>query len=368
MKASLNIKAFSKALAIVTRVSSGKANMPVLCSVLLKFYKSSQRVSMVCTDLDSRIETSLVATVKEPGSICVSSTLLSSIINAIPGENVTLSKLGSQIKIESGTSKFSLHTIEAEEFPPAVAATGEIKSISFNQDSLLSRLKSVSPAQCSDPNRYILNSVFLSQGNDAINFVATDGRRLHLNSTEAKSETLASLILPGNLVPNLKPLLGFGKSVTLTISERMVIFNIEREQGDIVMHSKVVEGNYPDYTRVIPKNHDKDTITVNREEFAQTLIRMSLALSEKEKAIRLNFNGQTINVSASSPEVGDATEDLAAQNPNSVSCKLAINPNFVIEALQAATDETVTVKVTDEVSPMILKIGNLLCVIMPVRI
>jgi len=369
MKASLNIRAFSSALAIVTRAGpGGKATIPVLSCVMLSFSKERQRVSMACTNLDVRIETSMAAPVEESGELCVSSSIFTSIIRALPSENVTLTKIKNQIKIESGSSKFSLHAIAASEFPPAPEISGEVKRIEFSQESLLSRIQSVSPAQSDDASRYILNGMFISQQKNAMNFVATDGRRLHLNSVKAESESTASLILPASSVAKLEPLLGSGKNVALTLAGRCVSFEIDREEGDITMYSKVVDGAYPNYKQVIPAGYADNTIKLKRDDLAQAFRRVSLSLSDKNKSVKLALKGTTLTLSASSPEYGDANEDVACENMKNVESELAINPYFVIEALQATNDEHVTLKITDTISPMVLIIGDLLSVIMPIRL
>jgi DNA polymerase III subunit beta len=370
MKANLSIKAFSNAIAIATRAcQSGKATMPILSCILLSASKEKQRVYLTCTNLDTRITTSLAAPVEEGGELCVSASIFSQIIRALPGETVSLVDKKNQVLIESGGSKFRLHTISSQEFPPAQTDTKEPVKITFEQDDLLARLATVAPAMSTDETRYMLNGVFIQQQKSKFNFVATDGRRLHVNSSKRESEVEASMVLPGSSVSKLEALLGVGKKVEIALFQRWVTFEVEREEGVILMHSKVVEGTYPQYDKVVPSKASERTFNVNRNDLCQAFKRVSLSVSEKNRAVTMKIEANSLRLSASSPDFGDANEEVIIDNPgDKVAAEVAMNPQFMISALDSSEEETVKVKVTDGVSPICLHIGDLFSVIMPVRL
>jgi len=372
MKAKLTIKAFSNALAIATRACvTGKPTMPILSTIRISASSEKKRVMLACTTLDIRIETSLACEVTESGEFCVSAPIFTQIIRALSGETVELSTVKTQIKIESGPSLFRLHTLPATEFPPAPELKQtDIQSIVFKQDDLLARLLSVMPAASTDETRFILNGIFIDRGLEAFSFVGTDGRRLHVNKTAQKSEERVHMILPVDSNAKLISLLDFGGEAHLQFSAsgRHIALRIDREEGEVMFFSKVVEGAYPNYAQVIPQNHNKDTVKLNRSDFAQALRRVALSASEKTSSIQITVRGKEITLTASSPDFGDAKEEVVCENAKGIEAKLAINPRFVIEALNAVEDEHVVMKVTNDVSPMILSIGNLLTVIMPIRL
>jgi DNA polymerase-3 subunit beta len=236
-------------------------------------------------------------------------------------------------------------------------------------------LKSVSYAQSTDETRYILNGVYFRFEEGKLTLVATDGRRLALTSEELEiaADQGGSLILPAKTVAELVRLLGKGDRLKVAFDERRVAFQVETADetngfiGDILLVSKVVEGNYPNYQQVIPKEtHQR--IKVERELFLQSVHRAALVTSEKSNSVKIKLSNNLLEILASSPDFGEAHEKLVV-NYDGPDLQVAFNPQFVMDPLRALSRDEVAFEVKDEVSPGVFKTSDsFLCVIMPVRL
>ncbi len=264
--------------------------------------------------------------------------------------------------------------IGKEEFPPLPEFSDE-KAFQMEQVQLSSMLKSVSYAQSGDETRYILNGVYFSFQEGKLTLVATDGRRLALIAKELEFpvDQGGNLILPAKTVAELLRLLDKGEKLKIAFNERRVAFQIYTDNdesgfvGDTFLVSKVVEGNYPNYQQVIPKEtHQR--IKVERELLLQCVHRAALVTSEKSNSVKIKVSNNLLEITASSPDFGEAHESLAVSY-SGPDLQVAFNPQFVMDPLKALAKDEVFFEVKDEVSPGVFKtLENFLCVIMPVRL
>ena len=249
------------------------------------------------------------------------------------------------------------------------------KAVALEQEELATMLKSVSYAQSSDETRYILNGVYFNFRDDKLTLVATDGRRLALTSKDLTTpEGAGSIILPAKTVAELVRMLDKGTKVRLAVSEKRSAFQIGTDKvGDnglidnIYLFSKVVDGNYPNYNQVVPKEtHQR--IKLERELFLQCVHRAALVTSEKSNSVKLKLSNNLLEITASSPDFGDAHESMAIEY-SGPELQVAFNPQFVIDPLRALNKDQVFFELKDEVSPGVFKtLESFLCVIMPVRL
>ena len=238
-------------------------------------------------------------------------------------------------------------------------------------------LRSVSYAQSSDENRYILNSVFFNFDGGKLTLVATDGRRLALISRDITMQEgdEGSIILPAKTVAELEKLLTQGKSVKISFNERQVAFDISigpdcEEKGlvgSIYLVSKIVEGSYPNYKQVIPKETDR-RIKIERELMSETVQRVSIMTSDKQNCVKLKIHDNALEVSGQSTEFGESRETLDVEY-SGPEVNIGFNPDFLLSPLRNLTKDEIFFEFKDEMSPGVFKtLDNFICVVMPLRV
>lgn len=373
MKFKINRDHFSNGLAQVLNVVGSKAAMPILSNVLIEAEKD--HISLSTTNLDLGIRCKIKAEVKENGSVTLPVKRLAGIVRELPNVDVTLDVAANhQVKLSSGGSHFKIMGIGAEEFPK-LPDTGDDKTFTLEQGELATMLGNVAYAQSTDETRYILAGVYFNFKDGKLALVATDGRRLALVSKElpVPAASAGAIILPAKTVAELLRLLGKGDKLTISFNERRAAFQIETGKDtsglcdSIYLFSKVVEGNYPNYHQVIPKEtHQR--IKLERELFLQCVHRAALVTSEKSNSVKVKVGTNLLEISASSPDFGESHESMAIAY-SGPELQVAFNPQFIMDPLRALTKDEVFFEVKDEVSPGVFKtLENFVCVIMPVRL
>jgi DNA polymerase-3 subunit beta len=359
----------------VLNVVGTRATMPILSNVLLQ--AEDDAIWLTTTNLDLGIRCRIKAEVGSTGALTLPVRKLAEIVKALPNLEVSVeSTPGHQAKISSGGSQFRIMGIGREEFPPLPTFTDK-HAFDLPQADVLRMLKSVAYAQSSDENRYILNGVYFNFGDGKMSLVATDGRRLALVSREVQvTDTNAgSLILPAKTVAELTRLLGQGESVKITFNDRQVAFEIQIGEtaggsglvDNIYLVSKIVEGNYPNYRQVIPKETEH-RVKIERELLAECVQRAALVTSDKNNSVRLKVTKNLLEISAQSPEYGESHESMAIAY-DGAEVQIAFNPLFLLDPLRALVQDEVFFEFKDELSPGIFKtLDSFLCVIMPLRL
>jgi DNA polymerase-3 subunit beta len=373
MKFKINRDHFANGLAQVLNVVGSKATMPILSNVLIEAEKD--QISLTTTNLDLGIRCKIKAEVKETGSVTLPVKRLATIVRELPSVDVTVDATPNhQVKLASGGSNFRIMGIGKEEFPP-LPEFGDEKAYSLEQAELATMLKSVAYAQSTDETRYILNGVYFNFKDGKLSLVATDGRRLALVSKEMEvpASSAGAIILPARTVGELLRLLDKGEKVKINFNDRRAAFQIatDKESSGLVdsvyLYSKVVEGNYPNYQQVIPKEtHQR--IKLERELFLQCVHRAALVCSEKSNSVKIKLSSNLLEITAQSPDFGEAHESMAI-GYSGPELQVAFNPGFVMDPLRALTKDEVFFEVKDEVSPGVFKtLESFICVIMPVRL
>lgn len=231
-------------------------------------------------------------------------------------------------------------------------------------------LEKTSFAISTDESRYVLNGVFFSLKDHKMTMVATDGRRLALvdEEVEISEKSQGDFIIPAKAVNELNRLLQEKGDVEINFSENQAAFRLKDDKGfSVLVLTKLIEGNYPNYRQVIP-SETKERVPLVREEFLHALRRAEIMTSEKANSVKLTFSKNNLAITANSPEVGEARESLAV-NYKGKEIAIAFNPKFLIEPLNALTEDEVFFELMDELSPGVLKInGPFLYVVMPMRL
>lgn len=373
MKFKINRDHFANGLAQVLNVVGSKATMPILSNVLIEAEKD--QISLSTTNLDLGIRCKIKAEVKEGGSVTLPVKRLATIVRELPSVDVTFDGAPNhQVKLTSGGSTFKIMGIGREEFPP-LPEFGDEKAYTLDQSELVNMLRSVSYAQSTDETRYILNGVYFNFRDEKLTLVATDGRRLALiaKEMEVPVANAGAIILPAKTVSELNRLLDKGTKVKINFNERRAAFQISTDKDtsglidQVYLYSKVVEGNYPNYQQVVPKEtHQR--IKLERELLLQCVHRAQLVCSEKANSVKIKISSNLLEIFAASSDFGEAHESMAI-GYSGPDLQVAFNPAFLMDPLKALTKDEVFFEVKDEVSPGVFKtLENFICVIMPVRL
>jgi DNA polymerase-3 subunit beta len=374
MKFKINQDHFSNGLQQVLNVVGARATMPILSNVLIEAEEG--HISLTTTNLDLGIRCRIKADVSEPGGLTLPVRKLATIIRELPQNEIFIeTSENNQAKITSGGSNFKIMGISTEEFPPLPSFENR-HVFELSQTEIVSMLKSVSYGQSSDENRYILNGVYFNFADEKLTLVATDGRRLALTALdiEISEDNAGSLILPAKTVAELERLMGKGDKVKIAFNDRQAAFEISIDDSSdtgLVDHlylvSKIVEGNYPNYRQVIPKETEH-RVKIERELMLECVHRAALVTSDKSNSVKLKVSKNLLEISGSSAEYGESHESMAIAY-DGPEVQVAFNPQFLIEPLKALTKDEVFFEFKDELSPGLFKtLDNFICVVMPLRL
>ncbi len=357
-------KALHRAQGIVER----KATMPILSNVLVNATKTG--VTVTAFDLDIGIVSEHPAEVVKPGAVTVSAKTLFDIVSFLPDAMLTLKKLpNNYAEITSGAAHYKIVGMAPEEFPklPKEDAGHLVK---LTGSALLEMIKKSSYAISNDETRYILNGVFFEpREGTKVRMVATDGHRLALVERELAGDfkLKAGVIIPRKGLFELKRLLDEAPEaeVQLGFAENSALF----KKAGLSMVMRLIDGQFPEYQRVIPKEGEKQ-ILVKRGQFFDTLKRISLLSADKSNAVKLSLSENLLRITANNPDMGEAKDDLevAYRGP---SLTIGFNARYILDVLSALETDEVTLELGDEHSPGVLHAPgdkSYTAVVMPMRV
>jgi len=246
----------------------------------------------------------------------------------------------------------------------------EDKKVVLQQETVKGMMRKTSFAISTDESRYVLNGIFISLKDHKMTMVATDGRRLALvdEEVDVSEASHGEFIVPAKAVNELNRLLLDKGEVEIRYADNQASFTLKDEKGSsVLIITKLIEGNYPNYRQVIP-SEVKERVSLIREEFLHALRRAEIMTSEKSNSVKLTFSKNNLAITANSPEVGEARESLAI-NYKGKEMAIAFNPKYMIDPLNALSNDEVFIELIDELSPGVIKInGPFLYVVMPMRL
>jgi DNA polymerase III subunit beta len=363
MKFRITKEHFLSGLQQVQHVVSTRTTLPILSNVLLEAQDGQLRLTT--NDLDVGVSAQVSAEVEVTGSTTLPARRLVNIVKELPASDIEIEVDADHVaSINCGPSFFKILGLTNEEFP-ALPNFEKSKEFKFPQATLKDSLKKTSYAISTDETRYVLNGVYFSFENNTLIMVATDGRRLAMvdHELEFPKSNETSVIVPTKAVNELQRLLGDSGEVTISIAENQIAFTLDK----LILVSRLIEGNYPNYRQVIPEK-TVDRITLEREAFLQTVHRVSLLTSDKSHSLKLVFGEDNIDIMANSPDIGEARESLAVQHKGN-QFSIAFNPEFLMAPLRNLNTDEVYLNLIDEMSPGVLKIdSSFLYVLMPMRV
>ena len=364
---------FLKSLQKIQGIVEKRTSMPILSNVLLEAAGSTLMVT--ATDLEVGMKSSYAADVVSPGKITVSAKKLYEIVKELPNQPILfLTKDNDWVEIKCGKVQFNIVGLSSDEFPyfPDVK---EENLFEIQSSLLRGMIERTSYAICTDETKYNLNGIFtkVEVGPDGINcmkMVSTDGHRLsiasgNLNGTVGP-ELLKGIILPKKGIFELKKVTDEeGETLLFGFMDNSAVI----KRGDSYMVMRLVDGEFPDYNRVIPAANNQ-TVIVNKDDFSHSVRRMAILSSEKFKGIMLEISSAGIKISSSNPELGDAMEELDVVYGGEP-IAVRFNARYLLDVLSVAETERVEMKFKDELSPSIIVPENsdsFLAVIMPMRL
>jgi DNA polymerase-3 subunit beta len=355
-------------LQAVQNVVSTRTTLPILSNVLLRAEEG--RLELTATDLDVTVTCSVEAQVNQAGLTTVPVKRLFGIVRELSNSELDMEVDDKNTcSIRCGPSFFKVNGLSAEEFPPAPKFK-EDKKVILKQEAVRGMMRKTSYAISTDESRYVLNGIFISLKDHKLTMVATDGRRLAMVDSEldVSDSSEGEFIVPAKAVNELNRLLQETGDLEIKYSENQASFSLQDEKGfPVVIVTKLIEGNYPNYRQVIP-GEAKERVTLVREELLHALKRADIMTSDKANSVKLAFTKNNLAITANSPEVGEARESMAI-NYKGPDIAVAFNPKYLIDPLNALSDDEVYLELIDELSPGVLKINDpFLYVVMPMRL
>jgi len=354
-------------LQAVQNVVSTRTTLPILSNVLIR--AEGNHVEFTATDLDVTVACKVEGKVIKAGATTLPVKKLFGIVRELQGEIELETDEKNLTSIRSGSSFFKIHGLAADEFPPLPNFKDD-KKVTQPQENIRAMIRKTSFAVSTDESRYVLNGIFFSLKEGKMTLVATDGRRLALvdEEVEIAEKSAGEFIVPAKAINELNRLLQEKGEVELKFGENQASFALKNETGlSVLLITKLIEGNYPNYRQVIP-GEAKERIAVGREELVQALRRAEIMTSEKANSVKLSFGKNVLTITANSPEVGEARETMAI-NYKGQELAIAFNPRYLIDPLNALTEDEVFIELIDELSPGVIKInGPFLYVVMPMRL
>ncbi|WP_353686194.1 DNA polymerase III subunit beta [Thermodesulfovibrio sp. 3462-1] len=340
-----------------------KSIMPVLNHFLMDVTESS--VSILATDLETAVKLPVEAEIIEPGKTCIPARKFYEIIKELESDfEIKLSE--GWLKIQSGRSNFRLAALDASEFPvwPQI---GQACQINLSRDLLLTAIDKTLYASGEADARYVLNALLFELRNGEIHVVGTDGHRLaHFKAALNVASEDRKVILSKKSLNELKKFLSSAENVSLQIGKTHVMIEID----GISFLTRMIEGNYPNYEAVIPKDFDKQAI-VDKELLIASLKRVSVLSRERQNAVRTEW-GQNLTISASDPEIGEAQDELSIDYQGEP-IVIGFNARYLIDALERITSDKAKIMMNEPEKAVYITDAHdtsfvYECVVMPLRL
>ncbi|WP_324075914.1 MAG: DNA polymerase III subunit beta [Erythrobacter sp.] len=375
MKATIERATLLRCLSHVQSVVERRNTIPILSNVLIEA-NASGAVRVMATDLDLQVvETMSASSVDQPGAITVSAHLLFDIARKLPeGSQVSLTTNDNRLEVKAGRSNFKLPTLPRDDFP--VIVEGDLPTSFEIPARLLAELIDRTRfAISTEETRYYLNGIFLhvtDEDEPLLKAAATDGHRL-ARFTIARPEGAAGMpdvIVPRKAVGELRKLLeeALDSSVLIDLSASKIRFTLGGE-GGMVLTSKLIDGTFPDYSRVIPTANDK-LLKVDPKLFFSGVDRVATIATEKTRAVKIGLDNDRVTLSVTSPDNGTAAEELAADY-KAEGMEIGFNANYLKDILGQIDAEMVELHLADAGAPTLIReneASRALYVLMPMRV
>jgi DNA polymerase-3 subunit beta len=367
MKVRVDQEKFSRLLGLVTGVVPTTSSIPVLSNLLLEAYDDKLKVS--ATDLDISVLSLLECEVMSEGSITVAAKRLQEIVRELPGDEVEMEVDGTRIAISSGRANFRMMGMEKDQFP-RVADLEKLERIKISGDSLEKMIRRSAYSVAKDDTRPVLSGVLWELSPDELAMVGTDGHRLArmgiTGKFPVKEET--GVIVPPKALNQVLRLISGDEEVGVSIDKAFVGFFV----GDTIVYSRRIEGTFPNYKQVIPKDN-QNILVADREELMSAVRRVSLLADSKTHKVKMNLSKSGIRLTASTPDLGEAEEEVPASYTGD-DMVIGYNASYILDVLKGTDSDEVRFELGSAVGASILKPvaepdnETYVCLVMPLRL
>ena len=372
MKATIERATLLKCLSHVQSVVERRNTIPILSNVLIEA-AADGTLKVMATDLDLQVVESLGAvSVESPGAITVSAHLLFDIARKLPdGSQVSLETADNRMTVKAGRSRFSLPTLPRDDFP--VIVEGDLPtSFELPAATLAQLIDRTRFAISTEETRYYLNGIFIHVTDEELRAAATDGHRLarYTIARPDGAEGMPDVIVPRKCVGELRKLLeeSLDSNVEIDLSASKIRFTLGGESG-VVLTSKLIDGTFPDYSRVIPTGNDK-LLKLDPRSFWEGVDRVATIATEKTRAVKMALENDKVTLSVTSPDNGTAAEEVPASYA-SAGFEIGFNAGYLKDILGQIDGDTVELHLADAGAPTLIRKDDkspALYVLMPMRV
>lgn len=367
MNIKINRDTLLKPLSAVSGIVERRHTLPILSNLLLE--AKDEKIVLTATDLEMQISLSVHTPIGGELSTTISAKKLLDICRALPeNTDINMATTDSRVQVKAGKSKFNLQTLPAADYPVMTkSASSASATITIGQGQLKRLFKQVEFAMAQQDIRYYLNGLLFEITANRLNVVGTDGHRLSFTSTElSQNYDKQEIILPRKTVIELIKLLDESEEeVTIEITSGQVNFSF----GDIRLISKVIDGKFPDYTRVIPVGH-QNSFTADRMSILLSMQRASILSNEKYRGIRLVLGSNSLRLISTNSEQEEAEEELEIDYSGDA-LDIGFNVTYMIDVLNNVNNDQVVFSFADANSSCLVTVpndSNYKYVVMPMRI
>ncbi len=361
-----------RTLSHLQSIVSKKNTLPILSNILIE--AENNTLTLSSTDMDISIKETISCDVIDKGSTTLNAQIMFDIIKKLPdnSEIEFISNDGKILTIRSNVSKFSLSCLPKDEFPIIETHSTDGKKLTVNSQTIFNLINKTKFAISNEETRYFLNglyfNIFSTENSSNLTFVGTDGHRLATSSSILKSSTneVPGVIIPKKTIIELSKLLSENNDdIEIDISTNKIIFYIDK----LILISKLIDGNFPDYTKVIPKDN-KNNLLVDRQSLLSAVDRVSTIANEKAPSIKFKLLKNLINLSSINNENSTATEDIQA-NYEGNQIEIGFNSRYIMDILDNVEGKEVKISFKDNSSPIIIQeklSSENIYVLMPMRV
>lgn len=349
MKLSIARSELLNALQTASKGMSSRSTLPILAGILIEARDGS--LILQATDLEIAVRHSVPALIEDPGQSVIPGKLLTDVVRSLPEAAVSLELEGETLSIRCQQSSFTMKTQRTTDFPkfPEMNIS---ESVSLPADTVSAMVKKVSRAVSRDETRAILTGVLVVVDDVCLRMVATDSYRLAIAEVEADEPRDISIevVVPARALEEVSRLASSDQNITLGLSENQILFSF----GETTFITRKIEGTFPNYKQLLPKEAET-TVEVVAEELAAAVKRVSLlAMHNTPLKVSVKADDQTLSLAATTQDVGDASEDLMVkvEGPD---VEIAFNHSFLMDGLSAIPSDTALLEIQNALKPGLLR-------------
>jgi len=346
----------------VQNVITTKSALPILSHILIETYQD--KIKLTATDLDIGISCEIPVNIQETGAITVPAKRFSDIIRELPGNDVNITtKKNNLVTIETESCQFKIMGLAREEFPK-LPEFKDKEVVTLEQEVLKEMLSLTSFAASFDETRYILNGILFRINKNIMTLVATDGKRLAIieKKIDHGIDKDISLIVPIKTIHELNRNLKDEGEISLVLGANQVLFGM----GNVVVISRLIEGEFPDYKQVVPPLSD-NKIKVDRMQFLLAVKRAALLSTPDYQAVKFEVFKNKVVVSKSTPDIGESHEEVGVEYSGK-EMVIGFNPNYLIDVLKNLNTDSIELELTDGEKPGVIRMNGYVYIVLPMRL